>query len=113
MHDFGYNLHIQSIEGLYMGSNNQPRGDNPTLVTGIVFSIIEIVFVPLLYGIIPLIFTIMANNAWKSGDYEDYKSKSHTAKILLIVGGIVLAVECVVVLGGFAYLFWSMVTSGF
>lgn len=33
--------------------------------------------------------------------------------ILLIVGGIVLAVEFVVVLGGFAYLFWAMVTSGF
>ena len=32
----------------------------------------------------------------------------HTAKILLIVGGIILAVECVVVLGGFAYLFYDV-----
>ena len=27
MHDFAYNLHIQSIEGLYMESNNQPHED--------------------------------------------------------------------------------------
>ncbi len=92
--------------------NNQQPG-NPTFVSNLILSIIQIVFVPLFYGLIPLIITITANSAWKSGNYEAYEKRTKVAKIFLIIGWVVLGIEAVVVIGGLIYLFFGVVTSGF
>ena len=37
-------------------------------------------------GIIGIVLSILANTAYKNGDYEDYASKAKITKIVLIVG---------------------------
>ncbi|WP_147368138.1 hypothetical protein [Butyrivibrio sp. CB08] len=60
-----------------------------------------------------MIITIVANGAWKKGDYVSYEKHTKTAFVFLVIGWVLLGIFAFVVLGGFAYLFYSMVTSGF
>lgn len=96
-------------------SYQQPLYQQSNLTYGrdIILSIIQIIFIPLLYGLIPLIITITANNAWKSGDYEAYTRKTNIAGKFLLVGWIFLGIEAIVVIGGIIYYFYWMVSSGF
>ena len=86
---------------------------NSTFVINLILSIIQLVFVPCFYGLIPLIFTILANSSFKSGDFDTYEKRTKLANRFLMIGWIIFGVECVVVIGGFIYLFYAMVTSGF
>lgn len=88
-------------------------GPNPTFAEGIIFSIIQILLVPCLYGLIPLILTITANSSWKHGRYEDYQKKTKAANICLIIGWVLLGIEAVVVIGGMIYIFFGLANSGF
>ena len=92
---------------------NQVPRTNQTFWPALVFSIVQIIFVPGFYGVIPLIITLMANSDWKNGNFEAYNSKTKAAKIFLIVGAVLLVIWVIVVLGGFGYLFLSLVNSGF
>lgn len=54
-------------------------------------------------GIIGIIFAVIANNAYKAGDYETYEAKAKTVKIVLLVGlglGIVIGILTMVLYGG-------------
>ena len=75
--------------------------------TLIVLSVLEILFLGGLFAIIPLVFSIQANSAYKIGDIAGGDAKAKTAKTALIV----IAVVCVVLLvilfatGGFAFMY--------
>ena len=94
-----------------MDQNNQQH--NPTLVNHVIFSIIQMIFVPFLYGLIPLILTLIANTDWKMGDYEGYEKKTKVANIFIIIGWVLLAVWAFVIIGGIMYIFLGLATSGF
>ena len=64
-----------------------------------VFSVIELFFATL-WGVLGLIFTCMANNAYQKRDWDGFKSKSRLASIMLWVGFVVCLIE-VAVLGVF------------
>lgn len=64
-----------------------------------VFSVIELFFATL-WGVLGLIFTCMANNAYQKRDWDGFKSKSRLASIMLWVGFAVCLIE-VAVLGVF------------
>ena len=64
-----------------------------------VFSVIELFFATL-WGILGLIFTCMANNAYQKRDWDGFKSKSRLASIMLWVGFAVCLIK-VAVLGVF------------
>lgn len=58
----------------------------------LVFAIIEILLccfspIAMILGIIALVFTIQANSSYNFGRVEEFKAKSKTANILLIIGG--------------------------
>ena len=94
-----------------MDQNNQQH--NPTWVNHVIFSIIQMIFVPFLYGLIPLILTLIANTDWKMGDYEGYEKKTKVANIFIIIGWVLLAVWAFVIIGGIMYIFLGLATSGF
>lgn len=53
-------------------------------------------------GIIGIIFTVLANNAYKEGDYTTYEEKAKQVKITLIVGlivGLILNILVMVLYG--------------
>ncbi|MCM1495569.1 MAG: CD225/dispanin family protein [Bacteroides sp.] len=52
-------------------------------------SIAELVCCFPICGIIGIIFAVLANNAYKEGDYTTYEKQAKTVKITLIVGLIV------------------------
>ena len=59
----------------------------------LVFAIIEILLccfspIAMILGIIALVFTIQANSSYNLGRAEEFKAKSKTANILLIIGGV-------------------------
>jgi len=67
-------------------------------VIQLVFSIIEIIScclgpVPMVLGIIALVFAIQANSAYTKGQAPVFKSKSKTSSILLIIGGAWMALS--------------------
>ena len=70
---------------------------NPTFVKHLILSIAQLVFV-IEISIIPLILTIIANSAWKRGNYEKYRIITKVANVLLIIGWIILVVEAIVLL---------------
>lgn len=49
-------------------------------------SIAELVCCFPICGIIGIIFTVLANNAYKEGDYTTYEEKAKQVKITLIIG---------------------------
>ena len=75
---------------------------NPTFVRDLILSIAQLFLCPYTLGI-PLILTISANSSWKRGDYESYRKKAKMANVFLIIGWIILAVEVIVLIGGFFY----------
>lgn len=65
-------------------------------------SIAELVICCPIAGIIGIIFTVLANNAHKAGDYDTYTSKAKAVKITLIVGlivGLILNILIMVIYG--------------
>lgn len=67
----------------------------------LVFAIIEILLccfspVAMVLGIIALVFAVQANTAFNHGNAADFKSKSKTSTILLIVGGVFAAISIII-----------------
>lgn len=63
----------------------------------LVFAIIEILLccfspIAMVLGIIALVFAVQANTAFNMGRAEEFKTKSKTSNILLIVGGVFAAI---------------------
>ena len=104
---------ISNQQTQVQNSERSARINNPNFSNHIIYSVIQIIFVPLLYGLIPLILTISANSAWKDGRNEDYEKRTRIAKIFLTIGWIYLAVDVVVLIGFFIYLFVELLNSGF
>ena len=75
----------------------------------IVLSVLELLFLGGLFAIIPLVFSVQANSAYKLGDIAGGDAKAKNAKIALIVIAAVgvLALIALFATGGFAF-----VTSG-
>ena len=100
----------QSKNGSYpMGDD---KGREPSFAGKVIAGIIQLLVWPL-YGLVPLVITIAAKSSWKCGDHEAYEKRIKAAKTALMIGWILMVIESVVVLGGFIYLFYAMVTSGF
>ena len=81
---------------LYAPNNNMGGGYNvgnlPGFTATLICSILELVCCcNLICGILGIVFCVMANSAWKTGDANDAYKKLKVAKIVLIVG-IVLAI---------------------
>lgn len=75
----------------------------------LVFAIIEIVcccFSPIamILGIIALVFAVQANSAYNRGMGEEFKTKSKTSNILLIVGGVFVAISIILNVVVFAFM---------
>lgn len=85
-----------------VGPNGQPLKNNYAMK--LVFSILEIIsccvgnIVTLIMGIIACIFTSKANNSYKQGRTEEFKSQSKTATICLWVGLGFLVLELIFVI---------------
>ena len=94
----------------YQGQSEVPR--NPTFERDLIFSIIHLVFCPIIRTI-PLILTILANSSWKKGSYESYEKLTKAAKVILIIGWVLIGIEAIAVIGGFIYIFVGLATSGF
>ena len=94
----------------------QPGEDDqftkPHFAGKIIASIFQLLVFPL-YGLIPLVLTIAAQISFKCNERESYEKTIKGAKVALKIGWILMAIESVLVLGGFIYLFYAMVTSGF
>lgn len=84
----------------------------PHFAGKIIASIFQLLVFPL-YGLIPLVLTIAAQISFKCNERESYEKTIKGAKTALTVGWILMAIESVLVIGGFIYLFYAMVTSGF
>lgn len=73
-----------------MGKNGQPLKNNYGMK--LTFSILEILcccgcnIITMILGILGCVFTSQANSAYKEGRWDDFKSKSKTATIILWVG---------------------------
>lgn len=87
----GYNGGGFDPNGYYPNGQPQPPQKRPLNVGGLVFSILNIVFgccgVSMIFGIIGLVFTIMAQNAPTDKEAED---KSRIALIVNIIGVVML-----------------------
>lgn len=94
----------------------QPEDDGPVtrphFAGKIIASIFQLLVFPL-YGLIPLVLTIAVQISFKCNERESYEKTIKGAKTALTVGWILMVIESVVVVGGFLYLFYAMVTSGF
>ena len=73
----------------------------------IVLSILEILFAGGLLAIIPLVFSIQANSAYKMGDIATGDAKGKTAKIFLIIFAVLAVISYVYLFafGGYAALY--------
>lgn len=67
-------------------------GNAPQFVTLLVLSILETCCCNCLTGIAGIILVILANSAYKHGDFENYESKRKICSIILIVGAILSVV---------------------
>lgn len=86
----------------YQKQFQQPQQPVKSATTLIVLSIVELVLWGGLFAIIPLVFAVQANTAYKLGDIATGDAKSKTAKTALIVIAIaVLVLFIVVIAGGF------------
>lgn len=75
----------------------------------LVFAIIEIVCcclspIAMILGIIALVFAIQANSAYNLGRGEEFKAKSKTTNILLIIGGVFAGISLLINVAVFALL---------
>lgn len=65
-------------------------------------SIAELVLCCPIAGIIGIIFSVLANNAHKEGDYDGYSSKAKAVKLTLIIGlavGLIAAIAIIIMYG--------------
>ena len=97
MGDMGRNFNNQ----FNYGADTQNNGETPGFVKYLILSILETLCCSWIPGVIGIIFTVLFNSAYKSGNIADYKSKKKIAKVALWIG---LALGLVVnLLLGFAY----------
>lgn len=79
-----------------LGKNGKPLKNNYGMK--LTFSILEVLcccgcnIVTMILGILGGIFSSQANTAYKAGRWEEFRSKSKTATILLWIGGVLAAV---------------------
>ena len=85
----------------------QPQGQTKSATVLIVLSVLEILFAGGLLAIIPLVFSIQANSAYKAGDIVTGDSKAKTAKIFLVVFLVIaiLAYVYLFAMGGYEALY--------
>ncbi len=79
----------------YYSAPQRPQGNGgnaPAFMTLLVLAILETCCCNTITGVIAIIFAIIANNSYKSGDIEDYESKKKIATIVLIVGVVLYVV---------------------
>ncbi len=59
-------------------------------------SIAETICCSPLFGIIGIVMAVLANNAYKAGNYEEYASKSKLCWIMLIVGLVISIIMSII-----------------
>ena len=95
----------QSYQQPQMGGYPQQPTKSGTVY--IVLSVLELLFCGGLFAIIPLVFSIQANTAYKMGDNVTGDAKAKSAKIALIVilAVGILAIFAVVAMGGLSAMY--------
>jgi uncharacterized protein YqhQ len=86
----GFNYDSQHTEENIRGfksneTTNYPQ-NNPTLARDITLSILNMLFVNLVTGIFSLVFTIIANDRFKQGNYFEYEDYTKNARLARIIG---------------------------
>ncbi len=76
---------FQNNNNFYNPQPNQNQSP-PNYSSLLTFSILELICCNQIFGILGLVFTTLADSAYKSGNYAEYESKSKLAKIMLIIG---------------------------
>ena len=100
----GYQQPQQVYQQPQQGYQQPPMGGYPqqpakSATALIVLSVLELLFCGGLFAIIPLVFSVQANTAYKMGDNVAGDAKAKSAKIALIV---ILAVGIVAIIALFA-----------
>lgn len=87
------NTNSTNMEYNYGGTNNMnnmgetpTNGDAPGFIKYLVLSILETLCCSWIPGVIGIIFTVLFNSAYKSGNIADYESKKKIAKVALWIG---------------------------
>ena len=91
----------------YQQQPYQPQQPTKSATALIVLSILEILFAGGLLAIIPLVFSIQANSAYKMGDIATGDAKGKTAKIFLIIFAVLAVISYVYLFafGGYEVLY--------
>ena len=95
----------QVQQAQYQQAQYAPQGAPAKSATVlIVLSVLELLFLGGLFAIIPLVFSIQANSAYKVGDIVGGDAKAKTAKTALIIIAIVGVVSYIalIAMGGMA-----------
>jgi len=75
---------------------SKPPQDYMTLsIVATVLGVITCTCIPLITGIIAIVFSNKARQAWAAGDVSGFESASNTARILMIVSFVVIALGIV------------------
>ena len=76
---------------------SRPPQDYMTLsIVATVLGVITCTCIPLITGIIAIVFSNKARQAWAAGDVNGYQSAVGTAKILMIISFAVIAIGLVI-----------------
>lgn len=68
------------------GADTQNNGETPGFVKYLILSILETLCCCQIAGIIGIVFTVLFNSAYKSGNIADFESKQKIAKVVLLIG---------------------------
>ena len=90
------------------GMNQMPNMNQqsaPEFTKYLILSIIQLLCCNQITGVIAIVFTVLANSAFKVGSMIDYQSKTKAAKTTLTVGWIISAIiyGLIIVIYGFAF----------
>lgn len=89
------------------GMNHTPNMNPqsaPEFTKNLTLSIVQLLCCNQITGVLAIIFTVLANSAFKMGNMIDYQSKNNAAKTTLRIGWIISAIiyGLIIVIYGFA-----------
>lgn len=85
-----------------MYNMNNTTGSAPDYMVWLILGIVQIMLIcccnllSLVTGILTVVFAVSANNQYKVGNMIDYQSKMKTAKIINIVGWLLMVVNFII-----------------
>lgn len=87
----------ENIRDFKPNNTNNYSQSNPTLARDITLSVLNLLFVNLVTGIFSLVFTIIANDRFKKGNYFEYEDYTKNARLARIIGLVLLGVIILII----------------